>query len=57
MHLLRNGLAVGTKKLGIADALPGTRYRLYDGDVFFALAEVKEDGDARTLSPLRQFDI
>ncbi|MBP5428974.1 MAG: tRNA pseudouridine(55) synthase TruB [Clostridia bacterium] len=62
VRLLRNGLRVETRKLGIADAPLGTRFRLYDGDVFFALAEVREpngeDGETRAaLAPLRQFDV
>lgn len=62
VRLLRNGLRVETRKLGIADAPLGTRFRLYDGDVFFALAEVREpngeEGETRAvLAPLRQFDV
>ena len=62
VRLLRNGLRVETRKLGIADAPAGTRFRLCDGGVFFALAEVREpnaeDGETRAvLAPLRQFDV
>ena len=62
VRLLRNGLRVETRKLGIAGAPAGTRFRLCDGGVFFALAEVREpnaeDGETRAvLAPLRQFDV
>ena len=62
VRLLRNGLRVETRKLGIASALPGTRFRLYDGGRFFAIAEVREPDEKRNettpvLLPLRQFDI
>ena len=62
VRLLRNGLRIETKKLGIADALPGTRFRLFDDERFFSLAEVREpdrtkDETTPVLLPLRQFDI
>ena len=62
VRLLRNGLRIEARKLGIADALPGTRFRLYDNGRFFALAEVCEPDEAKNettpvLLPLRQFDI
>jgi len=62
VRLLRNGLRVETRKLGISDAVPGTRFRLYDGDVFFALSEVRPPDEAtgetgNVLVPLRQFDL
>ena len=62
VRLLRNGLRIETRKLGIGDALPGTRFRLCDGGRFFALAEVcapdeEKNETAPVLLPLRQFDI
>ena len=62
VRLLRNGLRVETRKLGAGAAPPGARFRLYDGDVFFALAEVRapdeDSGETgNVLAPLRQFDV
>ena len=62
VRLLRNGLRVETRKLGLSDVPVGTRFRLMDGGVFFALAEVREpsgeEGETRAvLAPLRQFDV
>lgn len=62
VRLLRSGLKIEAKKLGIGGARFGARFRLYDGDVFFALAEVREqtaeNGAAgKVLVPLRQFDL
>ena len=62
VRLLRSGLRVEAKKLGVAHAAPGTRFRLYDGDRFFSLAEVREPDEAKNetapvLCPLRQFDL
>ena len=62
VRLLRNGLRVETRKLGLANEAPGTRFRVFDGGVFFALAEVAPPDEARgetlpVLVPLRQFDV
>ena len=62
VRLLRNGLRVETRKLGRGNAPVGSRVRLYDGGVFFALAEVCAPDEARgetapVLAPLRQFDL
>ena len=62
VRLLRNGLRVETRKLGLSGAPVGTRFRLYDGDAFFALAEVCEPDKEKeetlpVLTPLRQFDL
>ena len=62
VRLFRNGLRIEAKKLGLGGALPGTRFRLYDGGVFFALAEAKEPDEERSetttvIAPLRQFDL
>ncbi|MBP5610106.1 MAG: hypothetical protein J6X72_02030, partial [Clostridia bacterium] len=62
VRLLRNGLRVETRKLGLANEAPGTRFRVFDDGVFFALAEVAPPDEARgetlpVLVPLRQFDV
>ena len=62
VRLLRNGLRVETRKLGLSGAPIGARFRLYDGDAFFALAEVREPDEEKdetlpALTPLRQFDL
>ena len=62
VRLFRNGLRIEAKKLGLGGVLPGTRFRLYDGGVFFALAEAKEPDEKRNetgtvIAPLRQFDL
>lgn len=61
-RLLKNGLAVETRKLGLPACEGGKRIRLYEGGVFFALAETREqtDGEGKpttVLAPLRQFVI
>ena len=62
VRLLRNGLRIEARKLGLAGEAPGTRFRVYDSGVFFALAEVAPPSEERgetlpVLSPLRQFDV
>ena len=62
VRLLRNGLRIETRKLGLAGEAPGARFRVYDGGVFFALAEVAAPSEERgetlpVLAPLRQFDL
>lgn len=62
VRLLRNGLRVETRKLGIPNAPAGARFRLYDAGRFFALAEVcapnqTEKESSPVLAPLRQFDL
>lgn len=62
VRLFRNGLRIEAKKLGLGGVAPGTRFRLYDGGVFFALAEAKEPDEERSetgtvIAPLRQFDL
>ena len=62
VRLFRNGLRIDAKKLGLAGIAPGTRIRLYDDGVFFALAEAKGPDEERNetgtvIAPLRQFDL
>ena len=62
VRLLRNGLRIEARKLGLAGEAPGTRFRVYDSGVFFALAEIAPPSEDRgetlpVLSPLRQFDV
>ena len=46
--LIANGQAVLCQKLGLADAVPGNRYRLYRAGAFFALGEiVSAEGEPR----------
>lgn len=53
-RLARNGLPVYLRKIGRTDAL-GTHLRLYDGGVFFALGEVREEEEGIAVRPIRQF--
>ena len=55
-RLARNGQRLYMKKLGVSFAL-GSRVRLFDGDVFFALAEAREKEGEHVLVPLKQFDL
>ena len=62
VRLFRNGLRIDARKLGLGGVAPGTRFRLYDGGVFFALAEAKAPEQERNecgtvIAPLRQFDL
>lgn len=62
VRLLRSGLRVETRKLGLAGAPVGARFRLFDGDRFFALAEIRSPDETKNetgtvLAPLRQFDL
>lgn len=62
VRLLRCGLRVETRKLGLAGAPVGARFRLYDGERFFALAAICPPDETKNevgtvLAPLRQFDI
>lgn len=53
-RLARNGCEIYLKKIGAS--LPvGTRVRLYDGGVFFAVADVKEFPDGIAAHPTKQF--
>ncbi len=54
-RLAHNGLPIYLKKIGRADPL-GTRLRLYDGDRFFALAEVRQEEEGPAARPIRQFE-
>lgn len=55
-RLARCGVEIYTKKIGIT-AECGERFTLYDGGVFFALAEAKEFDGGIALKPIKQFDI
>ena len=62
VRLFRNGLRIDAKKLGLGTTPVGARFRLYDGGVFFALAEAKapdesKDETGTVIAPLRQFDL
>lgn len=62
VRLLRCGLRVETRKLGLGGAPVGARFRLYDAGVFFALAEIRSPDETKNetgtvLAPLRQFDL
>lgn len=53
-RLARNGLPVYLRKIGRSDPL-GSYLRLYDGGVFFALGEVREEEEGVAVRPIRQF--
>jgi tRNA pseudouridine55 synthase len=53
-RLARNGQPIYLKKIGRTDPL-GTYLRLYDGDAFFALGEVREEEGGIAVRPVRQF--
>ena len=53
-RLARNGQEIYLKKIGRTDP-PGTRLRLYDGQTFFAMAEVGLYPDGAAARPIRQF--
>lgn len=53
-RLARNGLPIYLRKIGRADPL-GAQLRLYDGGVFFALGEVREEEEGIAVRPIRQF--
>lgn len=54
-RLAHNGLPIYLRKIARADLALGTRARLFDGDGFFALAEVREEEEGPALRPIRQF--
>ncbi len=54
-RLARNGLPIYLRKIARTDLALGTRARLFDGDGFFALAEVREEEEGLALRPIRQF--
>ena len=53
-RLAHSGLEIYLSKIGRAYAV-GERIRLYDGDGFFALGEVREYPDGAAIKPIRQF--
>ena len=53
-RLARNGQPIYLHKIGRTDPL-GTRLRLYDGEGFFALGEVREEDEGIAVRPIRQF--
>ncbi len=55
-RLARNGQRIYQKKIGASVPL-GTRVRLYEGSVFFALAESEMHEESPVLRPIKQFDI
>ena len=55
-RLARCGVEIYLKKIGIS-AEVGKRFKLFDGDGFFALGEVREFEDGLAIKPIKQFDI
>ena len=53
-RLAHNGLPIYLRKIGRTDPL-GSYSRLYDGGVFFALGEVREEEEGLAIRPIRQF--
>ena len=53
-RLAHNGLPIYLRKIGRTDPL-GSYIRLYDGGVFFALGEVREEEEGLAVRPIRQF--
>jgi tRNA pseudouridine55 synthase len=53
-RLAHNGLPIYLRKIGRTDPV-GTLLRLYDGDAFFALGEVREEEEGIAVRPVRQF--
>ncbi len=56
VRLARSGLEIYLKKIG-AEAEPNERVLLFDGDVFFALGEVREFDTGLAIKPIKQFDV
>ena len=53
--LVRNGVRVYTSKVA-PEALEGERFRLYDGENFFAIAEAQKNSEGESiLHVLKQF--
>ena len=55
-RLARCGVEIYLKKIGLS-AEVGRRFRLYDGDEFFALGEVREFEDGFAIKPIKQFAV
>ena len=55
-RLARCGVEIYLKKIGLT-AEVGRRFRLYDGDEFFALGEVREFEDGFAIKPIKQFAV
>lgn len=55
-RLGRAGVELYLRKLGCTASI-GDRFRLYDGDVFFAIAEVRAFDDGAAVKPIKQFDV
>jgi tRNA U55 pseudouridine synthase TruB len=54
-RLVANGCRVNVKKLGLTGEEAGKRFRLYSGGVFFALGEIKKDGEELCLCKIKDF--
>ncbi|MBO5879626.1 MAG: tRNA pseudouridine(55) synthase TruB [Clostridia bacterium] len=55
-RLARCGVEIYLKKIGVSLEI-GETVALYDGDVFFAVGEVREFEAGAAIKPIRQFDI
>ena len=55
-RLARCGVEIYLKKISLT-AEVGKRFRLFDGEAFFALGEVREFEDGLAIKPIKQFDI
>ena len=55
-RLARCGVEIYLNKIG-AKLDIGERVRLYDGDTFFALGEVREYDAGAAIKPIKQFDV
>ncbi|MBR7165320.1 MAG: tRNA pseudouridine(55) synthase TruB [Clostridia bacterium] len=54
-RLVANGCAVNVEKLGLDSAAAGSRYRLYQNGVFFAVGEIREEEGAKKLFKIKNF--
>lgn len=55
-RLARAGQPIRLRKIGVS-LDPGARVRLYDGETFFALGEVRTGDEGEEIKPIRQFDL
>ena len=55
-RLARCGVEIYVKKIGVSAEI-GERFTLWDGGIFFALAEAREFDEGIALKPIKQFDL